>query len=71
MSSTDGPYAETKEQLGGILVLEATDLNHAIQWMSKHPRVKAGAFETRPAEDLTAMSRESERWRSAANGKET
>jgi hypothetical protein len=30
LSITDGPYAETKEQLGGILVLEATDLNHAI-----------------------------------------
>src|ERR1700730_3115525 len=33
---TDGPYAETKEQLGGILMLEAKDLNHAIQLMSKH-----------------------------------
>src|SRR5262245_54083919 len=32
---TDGPYAETKEQLGGILILEANDLNHAIQLMSK------------------------------------
>src|SRR6188508_1633354 len=32
---TDGPYAETKEQLGGILLLEANDLNHAIQLMSK------------------------------------
>jgi hypothetical protein len=59
---TDGPYAETKELLGGILVLEARDLNHAIQLMSKHPGVKAGPFEIRPAEDLTAMIRESE-WR--------
>jgi hypothetical protein len=48
VSITDGPYAETKEQLGGILVLEATDLNHAIQLMSKHPGVKAGPFEIRP-----------------------
>jgi hypothetical protein len=39
LSITDGPYAETKEQLGGILVLEARDLNHAIQLMSKHPPV--------------------------------
>ncbi|HEY5565468.1 MAG TPA: YciI family protein, partial [Rhodothermia bacterium] len=37
VSVTDGPYAETKEQLGGILILEAKDLNHAIQLMSKHP----------------------------------
>jgi hypothetical protein len=64
VSVTDGPYAETKEQLGGILVLEARDLNHAIQLMSKHPGVKAGPFEIRPAEDLTEMIRESERRRS-------
>jgi hypothetical protein len=62
---TDGPYAETKEQLGGILVLEATDLNHAIQLMSKHPGVKAGPFEIRPAADLTEMICESERRRAA------
>ena len=60
---TDGPYAETKEQLGGILVLEARDLNHAIQLMSKHPGVKAGPFEIRPAADLTEMIRESEQRR--------
>jgi hypothetical protein len=47
---TDGPYAETKEQLGGILLLEANDLNHAIQLMSKHPGVRLGGpFEIRPA----------------------
>ena len=64
VSITDGPYAETKEQLGGILILEATDLNHAIQLMSKHPGVKAGPFEIRPAEDLSEMIRESEGRRS-------
>jgi hypothetical protein len=65
----DGPYAETKEQLGGILILEAKDLNHAIQLMSKHPGVKAGAFEIRPARDLTEMIRESTgRWRSMSKG---
>src|SRR5438045_428368 len=43
---TDGPYAETKEQLGGILILEARDLNHAIELMLKHPGVKwGGPFE--------------------------
>jgi hypothetical protein len=48
---TDGPYAETKETLGGILLLEARDLNHAISLMSKHPGVKIGPFEIRPANE--------------------
>lgn len=48
---TDGPYAETKEHLGGILFLEARDLNHAIALMSKHPGVKIGPFEIRPADE--------------------
>jgi hypothetical protein len=60
---TDGPYAETKEQLGGILVLEARDLNHAIQLISQHPGVKYGPWEIRPAADLNDMIRESERRR--------
>jgi hypothetical protein len=63
---TDGPYAETKEQLGGILVLEARDLNHAIQLMAKHPGVRLGPFEIRPAADLTEMIRESEQRRAVA-----
>ena len=50
MSITDGPFAETKEQLGGIMILEAHDLNHAIQLMSKHPGVRLGGpFEIRPS----------------------
>jgi hypothetical protein len=66
---TDGPYVETKEQLGGILVLEARDLNHAIQLMSQHPAVKYGSsFEIRPAADLNDMIRESERRRGRATG---
>src|SRR5262245_22876597 len=64
VSITDGPYAETKEQLGGILVLDAKDLNHAIQLMSKHPGVKAGTVcELRPAADLTEMISESKQRR--------
>ena len=66
VSITDGPYAETKEQIGGILILEARDLNHAIQIMSKHPGVKAGPFEIRPAADLSEMIRESEQRRAGA-----
>jgi uncharacterized protein YndB with AHSA1/START domain len=50
---TDGPYAETKEMLGGILFLEARDLNHAISLMSRHPGVKVGPFEIRPADEAT------------------
>ena len=53
---TDGPFAETKETLGGILLLEARDLNHAISLMSKHPALKVGnVFEIRPANE--AMNR--------------
>lgn len=53
---TDGPYAETREQLGGILLLEAKDLEHAIELMAKHPGVKAGPFEIRPADEtINAM----------------
>jgi hypothetical protein len=49
---TDGPYAETKEQLGGILILEARDMQHAIELMSKHPGVRLGGpFEIRPADE--------------------
>ena len=68
VSITDGPYAETKEQLGGILVLEARDMNHAIQLMSRHPGVKMGPFEIRPAEDLSAMVAESARRRATIKG---
>ncbi len=50
---TDGPFAETKEMLGGILFLEARDLNHAIALMSKHPGVRVGPFEIRPADAET------------------
>lgn len=63
VSVTDGPYVETKELLGGLLIIEARDLNHAIQLMSNHPGVKMGPWEIRPAEDLTEIIRESERRR--------
>lgn len=53
---TDGPYAETKEQLGGFLVLEARDLNHAIQLMSKHPGARFGSFEIRPVDENQCVS---------------
>lgn len=62
---TDGPFAETKEQLGGILVLEARDLNHAVELISKHPGAKFGPWEIRPAADLSEMIRASEERRRA------
>jgi hypothetical protein len=60
---TDGPYTETKEQLGGILVLEARDMDHAVQLMSQHPGLQYGPWEIRPAADLNEMIAESEKRR--------
>jgi hypothetical protein len=60
---TDGPYAETKEQIGGILELEARDMNHAVELMSKHPATKITTFEIRPVADLEALQKESEKRR--------
>jgi hypothetical protein len=52
VSMVDGPYAETKEQLGGYYVIEARDLNEAIQVAAKIPGAKIGCVEIRPiAED--------------------
>ena len=62
---TDGPYIETKDLLGGLLILEARDLNHAIQLISNHPGVKMGPWEIRPVQDLSGMIRESEQCRSS------
>ena len=55
VSVTEGPYVETKEKIGGLYVLEARDLNHAIQLMSKHPLVRAGGVEIRAAADMAPM----------------
>ena len=64
VATTDGPYAETKEQLGGIGVLEARDMNHAIQLLSQHPALKYGTrFEIRPTFNMSEMIQESEQRR--------
>jgi hypothetical protein len=63
VSATDGPFTETKELLGGLLVLEARDMAHAVELMSRHPGVKIGPFEIRPADDLAAMVEASEQRR--------
>jgi hypothetical protein len=64
VATTDGPYAETKEQLGGILVLEARDMNHAVQLMAQHPALTYGnIFEIRPAADMNEIMKASEQRR--------
>ena len=63
-SIAKGRHVRAKEQLGGILVLEARDLDHAAELLSKHPGIKGGPFEIRAVEDISAMVAESERRRS-------
>lgn len=65
VATTDGPYAETKEQLGGLTILEARDLNHAIQLISELPGFKygLGPVEIRPAADLNELIKASEQRR--------
>ena len=64
VATTHGPYAETKEQLGGILVLEARDMNHAVQLMAQHPALTYGnIFEIRPAGDMSEAIKASEQRR--------
>ena len=48
LATTDGPFAETKEQLGGYYLIEARDLNDAIQVASKIPSARIGSIEVRP-----------------------
>jgi hypothetical protein len=51
---TDGPYAETKQQLGGVGILEAIDMGHAVDLMSRHPGLSYGAtFEIRPIDEVS------------------
>jgi hypothetical protein len=47
-SVTDGPFAETKEQLGGFYVLDCNDLDEAIEWAAKIPGAQSGSVEIRP-----------------------
>jgi hypothetical protein len=64
VATTDGPFAETKEQLGGILVLEARDMNHAVQLIAQHPALNYGSiFEIRPVGDLNELMKASEQRR--------
>lgn len=58
ISITDGPFAETREQLAGFYLLEARDLNEAIQLAGKIPPARYGSIEVRPVRELRAESNE-------------
>jgi len=53
MSATDGPFMETKEMLGGFTLIEARDLNEAVQVAGRHPYAKLGFIEVRPEIDFS------------------
>ena len=53
VSVTDGPFAETNEQIGGFILIEARDLNEAIQVASKVPPARLGGIEVRPIQELS------------------
>lgn len=56
LSTTDGPYAETKEQLGGYYLIQAKDLNEAIQIASRIPGARIGGIEVRPVWEVPGQS---------------
>jgi hypothetical protein len=65
---TDGPFTETKEQLGGLCMLEARDMDHAVELLSKHPGLHYGStFEIRPIdeESLKRQAASIAKWRAA------
>jgi hypothetical protein len=51
--TTDGPFAETREALGGFYLLECADLDEAIEWASRIPGASVGGVEVRPIMDLS------------------
>jgi hypothetical protein len=57
VSVTDGPYAETKEQIGGFFLINARDFNEAIQVASKFPSARIGSMEVRPVMERLGSSR--------------
>ena len=57
LTATDGPFAETKEQLGGFILIEARDLNEAIQAASRIPLARRGSIEVRPIKELEPAAR--------------
>jgi hypothetical protein len=60
LAVTDGPFAETREHLGGYVLIEAADLAEAIELAAKIPMARLGTIEVRPVREL--MRRENRRW---------
>lgn len=56
VSSTDGPFAETKEQLAGFYLVDAKDMNEAVQMASKIPPAQVGSVEVRPIRELISTT---------------
>jgi hypothetical protein len=52
---TDGPFAETREQLGGFYMIECGDLDEAVRWAAQIPEAQHGSIEVRPVMDYEAM----------------
>lgn len=56
LTTTDGPFAETKEQLGGFYLLDCKNLDEAIQWAAKIPHASLGSIEIRPLIDFSQVA---------------
>ena len=56
LSVTDGPFAETNEQIGGFILIEARDLNEAMQLASKIPVIRLGGVEVRPIKEIRSSA---------------
>jgi hypothetical protein len=67
VSTTDGPFVETKEQLGGFYLIEAKDLNEALQIASRIPSARFGGVEVRPVIDFSAEQAKREQAEAGAN----
>ena len=61
VSITDGPFAETKEQLGGFYLIQARDLNEAVQIAARLPPARFGSVEVRPVWDIRNQERRADR----------
>ena len=68
LSTTDGPFVETKEQLGGFYLIEARDLNEALQIAGRIPSVKTGTIEVRPVVDFSQSAEPPRAGRAEAAG---
>jgi hypothetical protein len=71
LAVTDGPFAETKEQLTGFYLIEARDLNEAIQLASKIPAARVGSIEVRPIRPIRETVAEEAARRARANEEST